>query len=30
LTGEVRDGKLASLAVTPPARAEDVVNMLEK
>ena len=28
--GEVRDGKLMSLAVTPKSRAADVVNMLEQ
>ena len=28
--GELRDGKVVSLAVTPQSRAADVVNMLEK
>ena len=30
VTGEVRDGKLTSLVVTPKSRAADVVNMLGK
>jgi hypothetical protein len=30
LEGEVRDGKVVGLKVTPPLRAADVVNMLEK